>query len=102
MEDRLRGVAGDYANVDGIVAVAHTEGGGSEKPNNLEFVLRTLSGFMVHPNVGAVLAVDYGTETVTNARVRDYMAAHGYPLTCGTTFSALRDGFRTTWNAAKN
>ena len=81
LEDRLRGLAGGYANVDGIVAVAHTEGGGSERPNNLDFVLRTLSGFMVHPNVGAVLAVDYGTETVTNARLRDYMAAHDYPLT---------------------
>ena len=80
LEDRLRGLAGDYANVDGIVAVAHTEGGGSEQPNNLDFVLRTLSGFMVHPNVGAMLAVDYGTETVTNDRVRDYMAAHDYPL----------------------
>ena len=80
LEDRLRGLTGDYANVDGVVAVAHTEGGGSEQSNNLDFVLRTLSGFMVHPNVGAVLAVDYGTETVTNARVRDYMATHGYPL----------------------
>ena len=81
LEDRFRGVTGDFANVDGVVAVAHTEGGGSEQPNNLDFVLRTLSGFMVHPNVGAVLAVDYGTETITNARVRDYMAAHDYPLT---------------------
>ena len=81
LEDRLRGLAREYANVDGIVAVAHTEGGGSERPNNLDFVLRTLSGFMVHPNVGAVLAVDYGTEIVTNARLRDYMAAHDYPLT---------------------
>ena len=80
LEDRFRGAAGDFANVDGIVAVTHTEGGGSEKPNNLDFVLRTLSGFMVHPNVGAVLAVDYGTETITNARLRDYMATHGYPL----------------------
>ena len=80
LEDRLRGVAADCANVDGIVAVAHTEGGGSEQPNNLDFVLRTLSGFVVHPNVGAVLAVDYGTETVTNDMIRKYMADNGYPL----------------------
>ena len=80
LEDRFRGVTADSANVDGIVAVAHTEGGGSERPNNLDFVLRTLSGFLVHPNVGAVLAVDYGTETITNARLRDYMTAHDYPL----------------------
>ena len=80
LEDRLRGLASDCANVDGIVAVAHTEGGGSEQPNNLDFVLRTLSGFVVHPNVGAVLAVDYGTETVTNDMLRNYMADNGYPL----------------------
>lgn len=81
LEERMRGLAADHANVDGIVAVAHTEGGGSEQPNNLDFVLRTLSGFVVHPNVGAVLAVDYGTETVTNALIRNYMTAHEYPLT---------------------
>ena len=80
LEDRLRGLASGCANVDGIVAVAHTEGGGSESPNNLAYVLRTLSGFVVHPNVGAVLAVDYGTETVTNDMIRNYMGAHGYPL----------------------
>ena len=80
LEDRLRGLASDCANVDGIVAVTHTEGGGSEQPNNLDYVLRTLSGFVVHPNVGAVLAVDYGTETVTNDSIRNYMVAHGYPL----------------------
>ena len=80
LEDRLRGLATDCANVDGIVAVTHTEGGGSEQPNNLEYVLRTLSGFVVHPNVGAVLAVDYGTETINNDMIRNYMETHGYPL----------------------
>ena len=80
LEDRLRGLASDCANVDGIVAVAHTEGGGSEQPNNLDYVLRTISGFVVHANVGAVLAVDYGTETVTNEMLRGYMGTHGYPL----------------------
>ena len=80
LEDRLRGLATDCANVDGIVAVTHTEGGGREQPNNLEYVLRTLSGFVVHPNVGAVLAVDYGTETINNDMIRNYMENHGYPL----------------------
>ena len=80
LEDRLRGVASDFDNIDGVVAVAHTEGGGNERPNNLEYVLRTLSGFVVHPNVGAVLAVDYGTETVTNDMIRGYMGTHNYPL----------------------
>jgi len=77
---RLRRAHEAYPNVDGIVAVTHTEGGGATTPNNLEFVLRTLAGFMTNPNVGAVLAVDFGTEPVTNARVRGYMQEQGYPL----------------------
>jgi altronate dehydratase len=66
--------------VDGVVAVTHTEGGGTTRPNNLEFVLRTLAGFMVNPNVGAVLAADFGTEAVTNAMLRGFMVERGYPL----------------------
>ena len=66
--------------IDGVVAIAHTEGGGMEAPNNQELLLRTLAGFMVHPNVGAVLAVDRGTEAVTNQMLKDYMAVHSYPL----------------------
>jgi altronate dehydratase len=80
LEARLRSLAVTYEHIDGIVAVAHTEGGGAHQPHNLELVLRTLSGFMVHPNVGAVLAVDYGTEPVTNALLRRYMTEHDYPL----------------------
>jgi altronate dehydratase len=79
LEARLKGLAEAYENIDGIVAIAHTEGG-SEKPNNLELLLRTLVGFIVHPNVGAVLAVDYGSEAVTNDLLRAYMEDHGYPL----------------------
>ena len=78
LESRLDGLASAYDNIDGIVAVAHTEGG--EKPNNLDFVLRTLAGFMVHPNVGAVLAFDYGIEPVNNEILQAFMAGNGYPL----------------------
>ena len=59
LEERLRDVAAAYPGVDGVVAVAHTEGGAGP-PNNRELLLRTLAGFVVHPNVGAVLAVDRG------------------------------------------
>ena len=52
-------IAASHDNIDGVVAVAHTEGGSRSEPNNRELLLRTLAGFMVHPNVGAVLAVDY-------------------------------------------
>lgn len=69
-----------YPNVDGIVSVTHTEGGEGKTPNNLEMLLRTLAGFIVHPNVGAILLVDYGTESVTNEMLKDYMLREGYGL----------------------
>ena len=72
-------MADDYANVDGIVPAVHTEGGHSD-PNNRELLLRTLAGFVAHPNVGAVVAIDYGGEAITNADLKDYLLAHHYPL----------------------
>ena len=77
---RLHGEASEIDGIDGVVALAHTEGGGRQIPNNKELLLRTLAGFMVHANVGAVLAVDYGSEVVTNQMLRAYMEAHDYPL----------------------
>lgn len=72
-------MADDFPNVDGIVPIAHTEGGHRD-PNNREVLLRTLAGFMTHPNVGAVAAIDFGSEAVTNADLRAYMVENGYPL----------------------
>ncbi len=68
-------------NVDGIVAVAHTEGMETDA-NNAELVLRCLAGFIVHPNVAAALVVDNGAGGVTNARLRAFMLERGYPLDC--------------------
>lgn len=79
LASRLQEAAAD-ARVDGVVAVGHTEGGGQATPNNQELVLRTLAGFLVNPNVGAVLVVDRGSEPVNNRLLQDYMAARGYPL----------------------
>lgn len=94
LEERMRGIASGYTNIDDIVAVAHTEGGTHNPPNNRELLLRTLAGFMVHPNVGAVLAVDYGSEVITNEMLRTYMETHGYPLHEVThRFLSLRDRF---------
>ena len=80
VERRCQSLLANAPGVDGIVAVTHTEGGGARQPNNLDFVLRTLAGFMVHPNVGAIVALDLGHEPYTNDTLREYMAAHGYPL----------------------
>ena len=80
LADRLKPLARVHPTIDGIVAIAHTEGDGPALPNNLPELLRTLSGFIVNPNVGAVLIVDQGVGAVNNALLRDYMVKAGYPL----------------------
>jgi altronate dehydratase len=77
---RLQPLARVHPGIDGIVAIAHTEGGGNSEPNNRLEVLRALAGFIVHPNVAAVLAVDQGMEPITNARLAAFMRERGYPL----------------------
>ena len=80
LEARLRDRSASWQGIDGIVAVAHTEGGSQGRPRNLEFVLRTLAGFLVHPNVGAVLAVDDAMGGVTNDTLQQYLRSHDYPI----------------------
>ena len=74
----------DLSNFDGVVAIAHTEGSGYERLNNREFVLRTLAGLIVHPNVGAILAVDSAdspaSDRISNAELEAYLRENGYPL----------------------
>lgn len=103
LEWELNGVSDAYENVDGIVCVAHTEGGEGRTPNNLDLLLRTLSGFMVHPNVGAVLAIDGGEEgAVANGVLRRYAEEHGYPLDeVPHEFMSLEGSFRADLERAK-
>ena len=68
-----------YKNIDGIVPIAHTEGGLKTPANNHELVLRTLAGFMIHPNVGAVLVVDVPGDALNNQALQSYLAKHRYP-----------------------
>nr|MBA2362654.1 UxaA family hydrolase [Chloroflexia bacterium] len=79
LTEHLYGAADAYPNVDGIVPVAHTEGGEDAGPNNLELLLRTLAGFIVHPNVGAVLIAEDANAGVTGDQLRRYMEEHAYP-----------------------
>ncbi|MDE0183761.1 MAG: UxaA family hydrolase [Caldilineaceae bacterium] len=82
----LQPAAQSFTDFDGVVAIAHTEGSGYEQLNNRDFVLRTLAGLIVHPNVGAVLAVDApeisptADRPVSNAELEAWMRARGYPL----------------------
>ena len=64
---------------DGVVPVAHTEAGEDQRPNNVRFVLSTLAGFLVHPNVGAVLVVDEADGALTGEDLRKFMRTEDYP-----------------------
>ncbi|MBP7142476.1 MAG: UxaA family hydrolase [Opitutaceae bacterium] len=75
--DRLQPLAAAYPAMDGIVAVSHTEGGDTQVPNNALEIHRALSGFMLHPNVGAVVALDFGVEPVNNRTLEAFMRAEG-------------------------
>ena len=79
LDSKLEPELGPYKNVSGVVAVSHTEGGADLEPNNRELVLRTLAGFVVHPNVGAALIVDTPDSAVTNRMLRQYLDHHRYP-----------------------
>ena len=103
IEERFFGVADDLDQVDGIVSITHTEGGEANVPNNLNLLLRTLAGFMVHPNIGACIAIDYEGETVTNKMLHDYLVENNYPI--GDVlhqFFSISSGFDQSLNQAEN
>ncbi len=79
LEEKVKLLANRYENIDGIVAVAHTEGSQAGS-NNQELLLRSLAGYMVHPNVGAVLVLDAGNVGVTNGMLLDYSQENDYPV----------------------
>ncbi|HEY3557283.1 MAG TPA: UxaA family hydrolase [Kribbella sp.] len=64
---------------DGVVPVAHTEGGEDDVPNNLHFLLATLGGFTLNPNVGAVLIVDTEGDVVSGEAIKNFLAENNYP-----------------------
>jgi len=68
-----------HPGVDGVVPVAHTEAGEAERPNNAGFVLSVLAGFLVHPNVGAVLLVDTPGDAITAQEVHAFLQRSGRP-----------------------
>jgi altronate hydrolase len=66
-----------YPNVDGVVALPHNKGCGCSDGSNLELMLRTLSNYADHPNVGAVLFMDLGCEKTNLSLVGRYLRERG-------------------------
>lgn len=62
-----------FPNVDGVVAIPHNKGCGCQDGSNMEIMLRTLSNYADHPNVGAVILIDLGCEKTNLAKVEKYL-----------------------------
>jgi len=62
-----------FPNVDGVVAIPHNKGCGCQEGSTIEVMLRTLSNYADHPNVGGVVLLDLGCEKTNLARVEKYL-----------------------------
>lgn len=62
-----------FPNVDGVVAIPHNKGCGCQDGSNLDIMLRTLSNYADHPNVGGVILMDLGCEKTNLAKVEKYL-----------------------------
>jgi len=68
---------GRYPNVDGVVALPHGRGCGCNDGSNIEVLLRTLSGYAGHPNVGGVIFVELGCEKTNLSVVERHLKHSG-------------------------
>ena len=62
-----------YENVDGVVAIPHNKGCGCQDGSTIDVMLRTLSNYADHPNVGGVILIDLGCEKTNLAYVEKWL-----------------------------
>jgi altronate hydrolase len=62
-----------FPNVDGVVAIPHNKGCGCSDGSNIEVMLRTLSNYASHPNVGGVIFIGLGCEKTNLSAVEKYL-----------------------------
>ncbi|MGH9882279.1 MAG: UxaA family hydrolase [Pyrinomonadaceae bacterium] len=62
-----------YPNVDGVVAIPHNKGCGCQDGSTIDVMMRTLSNYADHPNVGGVILIDLGCEKTNLAQVEKYL-----------------------------
>ena len=62
-----------YPNVDGVVAIPHNKGCGCQDGSTIDVMLRTLSNYADHPNVGGVILMDLGCEKTNLEQVEKYL-----------------------------
>src|SRR5205814_3732612 len=69
-----------FPNVDGIVAIPHNKGCGCQDGSTIDIMLRTLSNYADHPNVGGVILIDLGCEKTNLAVVEKYLLNRDKPF----------------------
>jgi altronate hydrolase len=69
-----------YPNVDGVVAIPHNKGCGCPDGSNIEVLMRTLSNYAAHPNVGGVILIELGCEKTNLSVVERYLLQRGREL----------------------
>ena len=62
-----------FPNVDGVVAIPHNKGCGCQDGSTLDVMMRTLSNYADHPNVGGVILIDLGCEKTNLSFVEKYL-----------------------------
>jgi altronate hydrolase len=69
-----------FPNVDGVVAIPHNKGCGCQDGSNLDLMMRTLSNYADHPNVGGVVLIDLGCEKTNLTYVEKYLTNRANPI----------------------
>jgi altronate hydrolase len=69
-----------YPNVDGVVAIPHNKGCGCQDGSTLDVMMRTLSNYADHPNVGGVILMDLGCEKTNLGFVEKYLTKRETPI----------------------
>ena len=69
-----------FPNVDGVVAIPHNKGCGCQDGSNLDVMMRTLSNYADHPNVGGVILIDLGCEKTNLTYVEKYLTDRASPI----------------------
>lgn len=69
-----------FPNVDGVVAIPHNKGCGCQDGSTLDVMMRTLSNYADHPNVGGVILIDLGCEKTNLTYVERYLTNRDKPI----------------------
>ena len=69
-----------FPNVDGVTAIPHNKGCGCQDGQPLDVLLRSLSNYADHPNVGGVVLLELGCEKTNLSVVEAYLERLGRKL----------------------